>query len=310
MRTKNVRQSFMKSQLFMDTVVSIKIVSSRAKTEIEESMARAFAAFYQVESVCSRFNSQSEISRLSTQIGTPVPVSSILFEAIRFAWEVADFTEGAFDPTMGNTLGLYGFNRDYLTGYQSAPITSNPDSPVSYRDLDLNEEEQTILLRKPLVLDLGAIAKGLAVDLAVKVLSLFEGFFIDAGGDIFASGMNEFEEPWRVGIRHPREKEEIIRTLQLTNMAVCTSGSYERVSPIKKDAHHLINPHSGIPQSNILSCTVVAPFTMLADAFSTAAFILGAEKGIRQLELAGLDGILITPTLDMPMTKDLRRYLI
>ena len=310
MRTKSVKESFAKSQLFMDTVVSIKIVSSRAKAEIDESMARAFAAFYQVESVCSRFNNQSEISRLSTKIGTQVPVSSILFEAIRFAWEVADFTEGAFDPTLGNTLGLYGFNRDYLTGYQSVPTTSNPDSPVSYLDLDLNEEEQTILLRKPLILDLGAIAKGLAVDLAVKELSSFEGFFIDAGGDIFASGMNEYEEPWRVGIRHPCEKEEIICTLQLTNMAVCTSGSYERVSPIRKDTHHLINPHSGISQSDILSCTVIAPFAMLADAFSTAAFILGSDKGIQQLALAGLDGIMITPNLEMPMTQEMRRYLV
>ena len=310
MITKSVKESFVKSRLFMDTVVSIKIVTTRAKAEVEESMARAFAAFYNVESVCSRFNNQSEISRLSTRIGTPVPVSSILFQAIRFACEVADITEGAFDPTLGNTLGLYGFNRDYLTGYQAIPKTFDPNPPVSYLDLDLNEEEQTILLRKPLTLDLGAIAKGLAVDLAVKELSSFEGFFIDAGGDIFASGLNECEEAWRVGIRHPREREKIIRTLQLTNMSVCTSGSYERVSPIKKDAHHLINPHFGISKSDILSCTVIAPFAILADAFSTAAFILGAEQGIRQLELVELDGILITPTMEMTMTKEMRRYLI
>ena len=310
MRTKSVKESFVKSKLFMDTVVSIKIITSRAKTEMEASMARAFAAFYHVESVCSRFNNLSEISRLSAQIGTPIPVSSILFEAIRFAWEVADFTEGAFDPTLGNTLGLYGFNRDYLTGYQSVPTTSNTHSPVSYLDLDLNEEDQTILLRKPLILDLGAIAKGLAIDLAIKELSQYEGFFIDAGGDIFAGGMNEYEEPWKVGIRHPREKKEIIRTLQLTNNAVCTSGSYERVSPIEKDTHHLINPHSGMSQLDILSCTVIAPFAMMADAFSTAAFILGAEKGIRQLELTGLDGLLITPNLEMSMTKEMGRYLV
>jgi len=149
-----------------------------------------------------------------------------------------------------------------------------------------------------------------SVDLAVKELASFEGFFVDAGGDIFASGMNEYEQPWRVGIRHPREKEEIIRTLQLTNMAVCTSGDYERVSPIRKSTHHLINPHSGNSESDILSCTVIAPFAMLADAFSTAAFILGAEKGIQHLELAGLDGIMITPNLEMPMTQEMRRYLV
>ena len=309
MGTMKPKESVVISQIFMDTVVSIKIVNSRAKTELEESVARAFAAFYHVESVCSRFNNQSEISRLSTQSGVPVPVSSTLFEAVHFAWEVANFTKGAFDPTMGKTLELYGFSRDYLTGYQSESRPLNADTPVSYLDLDLNKEEQTILLRKPLILDLGAIAKGLAVDLAAKELSHFDGFFIDAGGDIFAGGMNEYEEAWRVGIRHPRKNEEIIRSFQLTNKAVCTSGSYERMSPIRKDAHHLINPHSGNPQSDVLSCTVIAPFTMMADAFSTAAFILGAEKGIRQLEQAGLDGILITPDLEMFMTEEMRRNL-
>jgi Membrane-associated lipoprotein involved in thiamine biosynthesis len=310
MRTRKAKESFIKSQIFMDTMVSIKIVTSRAKLEMEESMTRAFAAFHHVESVCSRFNNQSEISRLSTQVGVAVPVSPTLFEAVRFAWEVADFTEGAFDPSMGDTLTMYGFNRDYLTGYKSVATTCSANTPISYLDIELNSEEQTILLRKPLTLDLGAIAKGLAVDLAVKDLSHFEGFFIDAGGDIFTGGMNEYDEPWRVGIRHPNKNEEIISSLQLTNMAVCTSGSYERISLTRKDTHHLINPHSKISPTDILSCTVVAPLTMLADAFSTATYILGTKKGIRQLELAELDGLLITPTLEMFMTKEMRRYLL
>jgi len=309
MRTKSAKESFAKCQLFMDTVISIKIVTSHSKAEMEEHMTRAFAAFYHVESVCSRFNNQSEISRLSALIGTPVLASPTLFEAVCFAWEVADFTDGAFDPTMGNTLESYGFNRNYLTRYKSVPKTYDAKLPASYLDIDLNKAEQTILLRKPLTLDLGAIAKGLAVDLAVKELSQFEGFFIDAGGDIFAGGLNEYEEPWSIGIQHPSKKEEVICSLQLTNMAVCTSGCYERLSPLRKDAHHLINPHSMLPQSDTLSCTVIAPFTMMADAFSTAAFILGSQKGIQQLELAGLDGLLITPTLETFMTKKMRRYL-
>ena len=294
----------------MDTIVTIKVVTSQSKMDIEESMARAFDAFYRVENVCSRFNNQSEISRLCTRIGTPVPVSPLLFEAIRFAREVADVTAGAFDPTVGNTLGLYGFNRHYLTGDQSTPITSDPHVPVSYLDIDLDEEKRTVLLRQPLVLDLGAVAKGLAVDLAVRELADYEGFFVDAGGDIFAGGLNEYGEPWTIGIRHPINTAEIISSLQLSNLAVCTSGSYERPSPVKQGIHHLINPRSGMSRPDILSCTVIAPYTMMADAFSTAAFILGPEQGIQQLELAGLDGILITPALEMPVTKEMRRYMI
>lgn len=303
------KRSFTQSALYMDTIVTIKIVTSRPEAEATEKIMRAFTAFEFVQNACNRFDEGSEISRLVQQIGVPVPVSDILFETLRFAREMADMSDGAFDPTIGNTLQMYGFNRNYLTGLRSdCALDLSPSA--NYQDVLLDEKERTILLRKPLILDLGAVAKGLAVDLAVKELQDCAGFIIDAGGDIYAGGLNEQDKPWVIGVRHPLHQEEIICSLQLTNAAVCTSGSYERVSPIKANTHHLIDPRTGISQADILSCTVIAPFAMMADAFSTTTFILGQEKGLTQLENIGLDGLLITPNLEMPMTKEMKRYLL
>lgn len=308
MKSRRTEISYVKSALYMDTVVNLKVVTSRPSREVEESLSQAFSVFRRVEDACSRFNPQSELSRLSLQVGIAVPVSDLLFEAIRFAWEIAEFTHGAFDPTIGGKMLQYGFNHDYLSGYRSEPEL--PALPVTYRDIKFDPKRRLIKLEKKLVLDLGAIAKGLAIDLAARVLSPFQGFLIDAGGDIFAGGLNEHKEPWLVGIRHPMKKDGVITMLRLTNQALCTSGSYERRSPLNPKAHHLIEPLSGIPQSQVLSCTVLAPFAMMADAFATAAFILGQDEGKRHLEKAELNGLFVTPSLEMHMTPGMRRYLI
>ncbi|MFD0771825.1 FAD:protein FMN transferase [Bacillus sp. CGMCC 1.60114] len=301
-----IRKTYEQSALYMGTIIHIKVVTSHTERYIKEKVGKAFQAFYAVEELCSRFNHQSELRRLCTQSSKAIQVSHILFEAVRFAWQVADLTQGTFDLTLGHTLEEYGFNRHYLTGEE---LVSSTVVPANYQDVILDEEKRTILLKKPLLLDLGAVAKGLAVDLAVQELRDFEGFVIDAGGDIFASGTNEKGEPWVIGIQHPFQKEKTICKVQLTNQAVCTSGSYERKSPVQMNEHHLIHPHLGTSQSNIVSCTVIASFTMMADAFSTAAFLLGRKEGATLLKNVDLEGIWITSSLDINMTQGMEEYL-
>lgn len=301
------RKRRLKSALHMDTVITLTVVTAHPDSGVMPSMERALQAFDVVEQACSRFSEDSEVTRLSMQIGSPVRVSAVLFEAIRFAWAMADATNGAFDPTVGRRLETYGFNRHYLTG-ETRDSGLDPNAPVSYRDLALDEVQRTVLLRKPLLIDLGALAKGLAVDLAARELSPFEGFVVDAGGDIYAGGLNERAEPWHIGIRHPLRTAETICSFRLTDAAVCTSGSYERPSPVRAETHHLIDPRSGTSRLDLLSCSVVAPFAMLADAMSTAAFVLGREKGMAHLEQAELDGIFVETSLEMHMTKTMMRY--
>ncbi|MED0982179.1 FAD:protein FMN transferase [Bacillus paramycoides] len=302
----NIRKTYKQSALYMGTIIHITVVTSHTEKYVKEKIKKAFLSFYSVEEVCSRFHQQSELRRLSMQSGKAIQVSQILFQVIHFAVQVADLTQGTFDPTLGHTLEKYGFNRHYLTGEK---IVASTSVSANYQDIILDEEKRTVLLKKPLLLDLGAVAKGLAVDLAVQELRDFEGFVIDAGGDLFASGTNEKEEPWVVGIQHPFQKEKTIGKVQLTNQSVCTSGSYERKSPVHLNEHHLIHPHLRTSQSDIVSCTVIAPFAMMADAFSTAAFLLGKKEGATLLKNVDLEGIWITSSLDIDMTEGMEEYL-
>ena len=305
----NKLHQWTQSQLCMGTVVSIKVVSSRdAEDAAQSSVEQAFALIRQVEHVCSRFDEDSEVRRLCQHSGVPIRVSDMLFNVIQFAWEVADTTGGVFDMTLGHRLESYGFNRHYLTEETTAAASSAVQSEHSYLDVVLDEDNHTILLKKPLLIDLGAVAKGFAVDLAVTVLNSYEGFLIDAGGDLYAGGHNESGNPWLIGIQHPFHKSETMGTLQLTNAAICTSGSYERPSPIAEHTHHLIDPHTGASPADIVSCTVIAPFAMMADAFSTAAFILGPTQGAELLGDMELEGLWITSALHVHMTKEMGSY--
>ncbi|WP_084797828.1 FAD:protein FMN transferase [Neobacillus mesonae] len=282
-----------KTKLYMDTVVEIEVISRKPSEEIEEKINRAFAAFQKVEQTCSRFTASSELMLACQKAKTPVEISPFLYEPLFFAIEVAKLTDGLFDPTIGKIMEKEGFNRHYLTGER---IQSISDESVDYQDIVLNPETQTVTIKKPLVIDLGAVAKGFAIDLAVNELKEFEGFIVNAGGDLFAGGAEESYNKWTIGIQHPYQKDQIIETIQISNEAICTSGSYERVSPLNKGKHHIMNPKTKSSPNEWVSCSVIAPYTMMADAFSTVAFLPGGEIVMQELELKGL---LMTPELQI-----------
>lgn len=287
-----------KTKLYMDTVVEIEVVTGtcKSKIEAEAKMNRAFEAFQKVEQACSRFSPDSELMQACRVIETPVSVSPLLFEPLKFALKLAEWTDGEFDPTVGKVMEEHGFNRHYLTGQS---MESEAADSVTYRDIELNEHDRTLYLRKPLVIDLGAVAKGFAIDLAANELKEFEGFVVNAGGDLFAGGLNEWGYPWEIGIQHPERREQIIHTIRISNEAICTSGGYERKSATTPGIHHLIHPKTRKSPNDWISTSVIAPFAMLADAFSSASFLMGAENGKLLIEQADLKGILITPDLQI-----------
>ena len=285
-----------RTKLFMDTVVDINVVTTKSKEETEAKINRAFAAFQQVEQACSRFNPESELMIASQQVGTPVKIGPLLFEPLKFALEIARVTDGLFDPTVGKSMEENGFNRQYLTGNL---VNSHSAEAVRYHDIELNEQNHTLLLKKPLIIDLGAVAKGFAIDLAANELKEFPGFVVNAGGDLYAGGVNEKGDPWKIGIQHPYQKEQIIEVIDISDAAICTSGSYERKNPARPDVHHIVNPQTKSSPDEWVSSTVIAPFAMMADGFSTVAFLLDEKKGVGFLEELALKGLLITPELQI-----------
>ena len=275
--------------LVMGTVVSIEVDAPEA------ALARAFEWFQQVENACSRFDAASELRQLP--VGSAAAASPILFEAVSFALKVAQETAGAFDPTIGSRMSARGYNRNYLTG---ATIDALGADDASFRDVLLDAQHHTILLRRPMTLDLGAVAKGLAVDAAAHELQPYRDFCIDAGGDIYFGGHSPAGKPWRVGIRHPRRRDQVVERLDVSDCAVCTSGDYERGA-------HILDPRDAAVAPRVASATVIAPNAMMADALATAAYVLGPGQGIALLDHMGVQGLLITPELQQFRTRDFGR---
>lgn len=276
----------------MDTVVNVQIVSDQPREVVEPAVQRALAWFETVERICTRFDPSSEVMQLLGSVGRRVHVSTLLFEVVAFAMDLATQTDGAFDPTVGATLEEMGFNVHYRTGEQ---VHSGVAGDASFADVRLDRRARTILLKRPVVLDLNAVAKGLAIDLAVQELRDQPDLCFEAGGDLYVRGRNESGERWHVGIQHPRAPGLLARTLRVTDMAVCTSGDYERRSPGPSAAGHILDARTGRSVTDLASVTVVAPTAMAADGLSTAAMVLGRDRGLRFLEDQGVGGLLMSP---------------
>lgn len=297
----------------MGTVVTIEVVghdrSARARRTRDLAIERAFTWFDRVESVCSRFDATSELRRLSATTGVDVVVSPMLFEAVRFAVAVAEETGGAFDPTVGARMEARGFNRDYRSGAVVGSSVS-AEEPMTYRNVVLNESARSVRLERALVLDLGAVAKGLAIDMAVQELRPLENFVVDAGGDLYCGGHNAAEQPWTIGIRHPRERNALLTRVAITDAALCTSGDYERrvaegaFADGADGEHHVLDPSTGASPRDVISTSVIAPTAMVADALGTAAFVLGCAEGLALLKHHELRACLVDAQLVRHTTPD------
>jgi thiamine biosynthesis lipoprotein len=271
----------------MDTLITATVISRPGAGAAAAELRRALCWFALVEYACSRFEPGSEVTRLASSSGAPVRVSPVVFEAVRIALAVAEASNGAFDPTVGGAMQRRGYDRNYRTGARvHTPVAANP----SWRDVELDPDRSTIRLRRPALLDLGAIAKGLAVDLAIGELARFPGAIVEAGGDLRVRGTNEHGEPWRVGVRDPQNRRGLVLTPG--DAAVCSSSGCARPGP--HGGHHLLDPRSGCSPGGTLGVTVIAPACAAADALATAAFVLGPADGVELLEREGVLGMIVT----------------
>ena len=288
----------------MGTVATLQVVlpDPAARADAEAATSRAADWLLAVERCCSRFDPESELRRLCEVVGAPVPVSEMLFVAIRTALALARLTDGAFDPAVGGAQQARGFDREHRTGTRAAAMSA---PGATFRDLTLDDEARTVTLAAPLILDLGAIAKGLAVDLAAKELAAWRDVAIDAGGDQWFTGTNADGEPWRVGIRHPADGDAVIETLAISNAAICTSGGYETQGLARDAGHHIVDARSGASPHAVASATVLGPSAMIADGLSTVAMLLPPRDALALIIAHGARGVLYLDDLQRMATPDL-----
>lgn len=211
----------------------------------------------------------------------PVELTDEFYRIIKQSLDISEMTQGAFDITFSSVGYLY----DYRAKAQPSDEQLKETLPlINYRSIALDREAKTIrYATKGVKIDLGGIAKGLAVDNSIKKLQSFgvTEASITAGGDSYVLG-NNAGKLWRIGIRHPRAENKVVTVLPVANMAVSTSGDYERyfIDESGERVHHILNPTTGKSVKGIQSVTIMAENSTYADALSTSVFVLGIKDGL------------------------------
>jgi thiamine biosynthesis lipoprotein len=295
--TQQKDRIYRKTMIRMDTLVTINVVAG-SEEKADRAMERAFGEVGKLDTLLNFFSDGSELSAINRNAGIgPVQVSPETMEVIEKAVSASGKTGGAFDVTIGPESSLWNFS-----------TKQKPDDRkireklglVNYQWIAIDKERSAVELRKKgMLMDLGAIAKGYAADKAVEALkkSGIKSALVAVAGDIRAYGLKPDGKPWRVGIRNPRQKgkdDETVATVELRDMAISTAGDYERYFILDgKRYHHILDPGTGYPAGGCQSVTVMARDGVSADAFDTAIFVLGPEKGLEVMRQMGFEGIII-----------------
>lgn len=266
---------------FMNTDITIKVIQIHEPTiQIQNIIEEAFGEFERIVKRFSRFDESSELSNLNRNSGNSVVVSEEMFFLVEKMLEYYKKTESSFDPTIIGFLEAHGYDRSYNfsklndTDQLEADIKNLLQKQIPFDSIVLYKRTSRITLKEGQRLDLGGIGKGYAIDCAAKKISeVTKSFLIDAGGDIFASGLNEKDKVWSVELKAADHSggEKNVGTIELENMAIAASGSWaRRVGGF----HHLIDPVSGKPALRDFSTVfVLADSAMDADVWATALFI-------------------------------------
>ncbi len=261
----------------------------------DEALAAADAALDRMEEVDDKFhalNPNSPLYLFNNQ-GVPVTDGEIL-DVVRAAQELSRKTDGAFDVTVAPLVELWGF-------FGESPRLPDREEVEDHLALVGHErvgieDGELRMLEEGTRVDLGAIAKGHAVGEGLEILKErgITSALIDAGGDIYALGRRG-DVPWKVGIRSPRG-EDLLGYIEVEDLAVMGSGDYERFF-IKDDVryHHILDPATGYPATELTGITVTCPDPMMADAWATALFVLGPDRALEIVEIEpGLEAIMVT----------------
>lgn len=242
--------------------------------------------FTELDRIYKKYNAndpESVLSKINVSQDW-VDLDEETFVLLDAALKFSNMTEGAFDPTLGNLIHLWGFDQ---LDEQDVRVPDSSEIEVAllhtgYKNILLDRQKRRAKLLNGIHIDLGGIAKGYALDRVYQIAKEVDPDctgFVEAGGDIRIIGPKFGSRSWVIGIRDPDDTNECVGYLYLDSGAVATSGDYERyfiVNGVRY--HHILDPQTGYPARGIKSATVVASTAVTADALSTAAFVLGGKN--------------------------------
>ena len=270
------------TKYLMGTTVETTARSSDVN-QCKKALLASYEEMQRVENLLSCEKDSSEISAINHAAGLhPVKVSYETIEMLKRAKAYCNKYHGVFDVTIGPLSDLWGFSTDKEIILPPDTTIKRLDKLVNYKNMIINENDTTAFLKKKgMSIDLGGIAKGYAIDRGSAVLKEMgiNNFILNAGGDIYVSGTKDDSTLWKLGIKHPRNTNDLVAIFNLKDYAVATSGDYERFKIINGIRyHHILDPRTGYSGRLSESSTIIAPTAEEADATATYVFLLGWEK--------------------------------
>ena len=272
----------------MGTTYRILIASPAKSSNLTETHKKIERKLIQINTLMSTYDPESEISRFNrTRPGMPFSLHADTAEVLAFSLDLADKTGGAFDPTIGPLVELWGFGRATSTG--QAPADDRIQvvkRQIGYHSLQLDTDAPAVKTPIGRELDFSATAKGFAVDAlaAILVQQGHSNFLVEIGGELLSKGEKRPGQPWRVAIEMPSNaSRSIYRAFPLIDSAIATSGDYRNYFESNGQRFsHTIDPRTGYPITHATtSVTVVASTTLEADGWATALNVLGPVAGMQ-----------------------------
>lgn len=262
----------------------ITVVSDNAAWA-EERINDAVAEISRIERLLTTFSESSQTAAINKMAGIePVKVDKEVLDLIYRSLKISALTQGAFDITYGSldkTLWNFDVNMNALPSKETA---KKMVGLINYRNVILDEKNCTVFLKeKGMRIGFGGIGKGYAADKAKSLLQQkgVQSGVVNASGDLVTWGVQPNGKPWTVGIANPYGKFQPFSYLEIGDMAIATSGNYEKYAVIDgKKYSHTIDPKTGLPVSGIKSVTVICPGAELADALATPVMVMGVKAGL------------------------------
>jgi len=251
----------------------------------EKAIDAAVSEVERIEGLLSTFNESSETNLINRNAGIrPVKVGDEIFQLIQRSVKISALTQGAFDITYGSIdASLWNFDVN-MTSLPDEETALKSVGLINYNNIAVDAANSTVLLKnKGMRIGFGGIGKGYAADRAKQVLvkAGIESGIVNAAGDLITWGTQLNGQPWTIGIADPDQRTQSFSALNISDMAIATSGNYEKYATINgKRYSHTIDPKTGLPVSGIKSVSILCKSAELADALATPVTVMGVKIGL------------------------------
>ena len=260
-------------------------VVSNDKIWAEKQIETAIIEISRIEKLLTTFSDDSQTSQINENAGVkPIKVEKEVFELIKRSLRISSLTDGAFDITYGSIdKRFWNFDKE-MTALPDAETAKKAVRLIDYRKVILDTENQTVFLKEAgMRIGFGGIGKGYAAEQTKRVLiqNGVKSGIVNAAGDLTTWGNQPNGKPWTIAIADPDTQNSAFSHLNISGVAVATSGNYEKYVIIDgKKYSHTIDPKTGFPVLGIKSVTILCTDAEIADAMATPVTVLGVEAGL------------------------------